>query len=525
MTCGVGLALTGCGKDEPPAASPDPTAAVAEAPPAPPPVEPAASPVESPWTPEALEDLLAPVALYPDPVLATVLATSTNPQEVLDAGNWLIQNPELAGEELESAATAAGFTPPMIALVQFPTVVDMMCMQMDWTAELGTAFRTDEPGVLAAVQRLRKQAAEMGNLTTSEQMTVSTETHQDQQVIVVEPAQPQVVYVPQYDPQAVYTQPPPAAPTTAAATTTTQTGHSTGTLVTTGLLAFGAGILVSEIFDDDDDDHWDYPHWGYGYGGPPYYPPPYRPRYGGGWGPSHNYRRPPNYRHSFNNNNVYINTGDDYWRRFDTDRRDNYRREARSPITAARPNRPELQNVNSELRSRPPIKRSSAPAYAGARDRDAAAKVQQRAPAAAGARDRQPAVQGSYAGARDRDAAAKVQQRAPAAAGARDRQPAVQGGYAGARDRDAAAKVQQRAPAAAGARDRGRGTQTAAPARTQQVAAAGSTPRREQGLQHARERGSAERAASKRGRESMSQGARKQPTARNKAGGERKRRN
>ena len=283
---GAGLQLSGCGKKDesatqqaaPAAVAPAPAVAATEAPPQ-------AVTAAASYSPEALETLLAPIALYPDPVLAQVLATSTNPQEVLDAGNWLVQNADLKGKELEAAAAPVGFTPPMMALIQFPTVVDMMCMEMDWTTELGSAFLADEPGVLDAVQRLRKQAADMGNLQSSEQMKVTTEPQNDQQVIVVQPAQPEVVYVPQYDPAAVYTTPPPA---TTVATTPASTGHSTGTLVTTGLLSFGAGILVANIFDDDDDhdDDWDdyyRPRWGYGGSG--YYPPPYRPHYGNGFRP------------------------------------------------------------------------------------------------------------------------------------------------------------------------------------------------------------------------------------------------
>jgi hypothetical protein len=124
-----------------------------------------------------------------------------------------------------------------------------------------------------------------------------------------------VVYVPTYDPQAVYAPAPaaaaaPAATTTTTTTTTEKSGHSTGTLVTTGLLAFGAGMLVNEIFDDDDDYHgYNYPN--YGYGGMPYYPPyPYRPSYGGGYYPSNGYNRPPNYNSGFQNTgNIYVNTG------------------------------------------------------------------------------------------------------------------------------------------------------------------------------------------------------------------------
>ncbi len=263
LAFGVATALAGCGSKQEPAATTTavaPPAAAPEAAPAAPAAAPtpitAADVANATWTPEALEELLAPIALYPDPVLSQVLIASTNPQEVLDAGNWLIANEGLKGKALDDGAAKAGFTPPIRALVQFPQTIDMMCMELGWTTELGQAFVADQAGVLDAVQRLRRQAMDVGNLKSSEAMTVATETQEGQEVVVLSPPKPEVVYVPQYDPQAVYA-PAPAAATAPVATTTTttteKTGHSTGTLVTTGLLAFGAGILVNEVFDDDDD--------------------------------------------------------------------------------------------------------------------------------------------------------------------------------------------------------------------------------------------------------------------------------
>jgi hypothetical protein len=396
------------------------------------------------WTPEALEELLAPIALYPDPVLSQVLIASTNPQEVLDAGNWLIANPGLKGTALDDGAAQAGFTPPIRALVQFPETVDMMCLELGWTTELGEAFVADQAGVLAAVQRLRKQAMEVGNLQSSPQMEVVTQKQEGQEVVVLKPAEPEVVYVPQYDPVAAYAPPPATAPTTTTTTTTTveeDKGHSTGALVTTGVLAFGAGILVNELFDDDDDDYRnDYYYPNYGYGGMPYYPPyPYRPAYGGGYYPSHGYNRPPGYGGGFNNSgNIIINTdggnrpGNGYWDRYDNQPgRGNYQRPntVKSPITAAKPNRPELNDLNKrQPRAMPAdVKRPSADAnaknwkgqsgYAGAKSRDnmspqeriSSAQPGYSKPATkpatgkAGSRElpkAQPKVQGSYAGAK-----------------------------------------------------------------------------------------------------------------------------
>ena len=159
-----------------------------------------------------MEELLAPVALYPDVVLGQVLVSSTNPQEVLDAGNWLLQNQALQGNALDEAAKQVGFTPPIRGLLQSPEVVDMLCSQMGWTAELGQAFVNDQQGVMDAVQRLRAQAKDVGNLQSSEQLKVATETQDGHEVITVSPPSPQVVYVPQYDPVAVYAPPPATLP-------------------------------------------------------------------------------------------------------------------------------------------------------------------------------------------------------------------------------------------------------------------------------------------------------------------------
>jgi hypothetical protein len=350
---------------ETPPAAPNADATAAPAPGAP---GAYAAPAPTSWTPEALEELLAPIALYPDPVLSQMLIASTNPQEVLDAGNWLLQNTSLKGKALDEAAAQTGFTPPLRALVQFPETVDMMCLELGWTTELGQAFIADQAGVLDAVQRLRKQAQDVGNLKSSPQMKVEKQVQEGKEVVVLKPAKPEVVYVPQYDPAAVYAPAPvvaaPAATTTTTTTSSSTKGYTGGQMVATGLLAFGAGMLVNEIFDDDDDDRRGYYYPNYGYGGMPYYPPyPYRPNYGGGFNPGYGYNRPPGYNSGFQNNgNIVINTGgnrpgNSYWDRYDNNRPGsgngvggNRPRQAQSPITAARPNRPELASLNS----RPP---------------------------------------------------------------------------------------------------------------------------------------------------------------------------
>jgi len=345
------LASPGCSKADdktavvtPPAATAAPAAeaidpamnAPQSAPAAPPPAPTAAA---ASWTPAALDEILAPIALYPDPLLAQILAASTNSQEVLDAGNWLIDNQTLKGDALTKAASTAGFSPSVQALVQFPTVVDMMCRELDWTKQLGDAFSADQGAVLASVQRLRAQAAEVGNLKSSPQMEVEKTTQADKEVIIIKPADPQIVYVPQYNPTQVYTAPP--------ATTTTTTASNSSGLTTTeavmgGLLAFGAGVLVANAFDDDND-NYPYPNYGYGgmyYGGRPYYPPPYRPAYPG-YRPSNGYRPPGNYGNQYNrygntNVNVNVDQNSNYFNKFDKNQNRVPGYQAKSPVTSTR---------------------------------------------------------------------------------------------------------------------------------------------------------------------------------------------
>ncbi len=497
----LGVALPACSEKQPPAQDESAQAQPAPEPPTAVPVAvepaapaPAVAADQVSYSPEALETLLAPIALYPDPVLAQVLATSTNPQEVLDAGNWLLQNADLKGKELEAAGTAVGFTPPMLALIQFPTVVDMMCMEMNWTTDLGAAFQADEPGVLAAVQRLRAQAAEMGNLQSSEQMTVATETQNDQQIIVVQPANPEVVYVPQYNPTAVYTTPAPAT-STAVSTTTTSSGYSGGEMVATGLLAFGAGILVNEVFDDDDDDYY-YPRYGYGGGG--YYPPPYYPRYGNGYRPASGYYRPSNYKNSFNNNNIYIDAdGRNSFDRFKGGQ-NNYRKNPRSPISTARPNRPELGQLNRQAQSATrPASTTMAAArkpqgtYAGAKAGAAAQRPAAQRPVAS---SKVPA--GTYAGAANPAARPKASAQT---LGARDR------GYRPEAAGTSAARKQSVAKPAARPVTTAKGSAPKRPA----AATTRTAPKSQSAFKGSRNSGKSERAASQRGRSSMGKSGQK----------------
>src|SRR5262245_54630910 len=155
-----------------------------------------------------LDKLLAPVALYPDQLLAQMLLCSSDPRKVGELSAWLKQMSTLKGSELQKAAEKAGFEPSFVALAPFPQVVDLMAGSPTWTSQLGGAFALDRSAVFESIQRLRKQSQAAGNLKTTPQQVVETQTTQGgEQVIVIEPANPQVVYVPQYDPQVVYTQP------------------------------------------------------------------------------------------------------------------------------------------------------------------------------------------------------------------------------------------------------------------------------------------------------------------------------
>jgi hypothetical protein len=289
----------------------------------PPPPTPPAAVTEAAWSADAIDELVAPIALYPDQLVGQILAASVNSQEVLDAGNWLLQNENLKGAQLDTAAQKAGFGPAMRALVQFPTVVDMMCQEIDWTRQVGAAFTSDQKAVLDAVQRLRAQAADVGNLTSTPQQTVEEKTEEGKEIIEVKPADPQVVYVPQYDPTIVYTTPPPAtapAPAPAPAPVDDPNTVSKSSAIMGGLLAFGAGVLVGNLIDDDDD--YCYPHWGSGsvyYGGRPFYPPAYayRPAYGPAFRPAVGYAPSAGYRNRYNSpTNVVINNNN-YYNRFD----------------------------------------------------------------------------------------------------------------------------------------------------------------------------------------------------------------
>jgi hypothetical protein len=171
--------------------------------------EPAAAPApaEAPaFTASQLEAMTAPIALYPDSLVMQILMASTYPLEIVEAGRWVKANPGLEGTALEEALKQQDWDVAVKALCGFPEVVTRMNDNLDWTQDLGDAFLAQQADVLDAVQRMRGDAYKAGNLKTTEQQVV---TQQPDKIIVIESADPQVVYVPSYSPTVVYATPPP----------------------------------------------------------------------------------------------------------------------------------------------------------------------------------------------------------------------------------------------------------------------------------------------------------------------------
>lgn len=155
-------------------------------------------------SPDQLDSLVAPIALYPDPLLAQVLAASTYPLELVQLQQWLEKNKTLKDKALADAVQKQPWDPSVQAMAALPDVVKRLVDDIQWTDELGNAFLAQQNDVMDAVQRMRAKAKEKGNLKSNEQMKVETRVVENKQVIVVEQSNPQVVYVPSYDPVVVY---------------------------------------------------------------------------------------------------------------------------------------------------------------------------------------------------------------------------------------------------------------------------------------------------------------------------------
>jgi uncharacterized membrane protein YgcG len=203
---------------------------------------------------DTLDQVLAPIALYPDQLLAQMLMSATEPSKVTELDKWMKSNTNLKGTQLQDAAVKAGFDASFVALVLFPQVVSYMAEQIAWTRLLGQAFTSDRSAVFASIQRLRKQAQSVGTLKSTPQQEVETKTTSSgEQVIVIEPTNPQIVYVPQYNTEVVYTQPP--------TTVIVQEDNDADVAVAAGLIGFTAGIAMGAAMDNN---YYYGPHGFYG---------------------------------------------------------------------------------------------------------------------------------------------------------------------------------------------------------------------------------------------------------------------
>src|SRR5438445_911172 len=203
--------------------------------------------------PQELDSLVAPIALYPDPLLAQTLAASTYPLEVVQLQQWMNNNKNLQGKTLADAVAKQPWDPSVQSLVEFPDVVQRMAGNIQWTTDLGNAFLAQQSDVMAAVQSMRAKAQGTGNLKTSAQSVVKTETvSSGKQVIEIQQANPDVVYVPSYDPTVVYG----AAPVEYPYYPYTYPGYVPGTA-----LAWGAGIALGAAAWGAWGGHWGNCDW------------------------------------------------------------------------------------------------------------------------------------------------------------------------------------------------------------------------------------------------------------------------
>lgn len=289
------LALAGCNKTNAPADTP-PNAAAAAAP--------------LPYTPptaDQLSQMVAPIALFPDKLVAQVLAGATYPDQISAANQWLAQNPSLKGAALQNAANQQPWDVSVKSLTVFPSVLNQMASNIQWTTALSEAYVNDPSDVMNAIQAMRLRAQRSGNLQTSSHLRVTSVARAatphyasapgeplvysgpevippPPQTIVIEPAQPDTVYVPSYNPSVVYGGAVPVYP----GYVYHPPAYSTGDMVATGVLSFGVGILVGAAISNHDS--WGWHSWGMNWGGPgsgggsgPDHGPDYGNGPGGGW--------------------------------------------------------------------------------------------------------------------------------------------------------------------------------------------------------------------------------------------------
>ena len=164
------------------------------------PQPPQAPPPSQALSPDQLDDLVAPVALYPDPLISQILVAATYPLELVQASQWLQRNPGLTGADLTQGAQQQNWDPSIQAMVVFPDLVKRLNQDITWTTNLGNAFLAQQADVMDAVQRMRLKAQQSGKLQSTSQQRVTTTNDGGQPIVDIEPANPQMIYLPNYDP-------------------------------------------------------------------------------------------------------------------------------------------------------------------------------------------------------------------------------------------------------------------------------------------------------------------------------------
>lgn len=275
------LTLAGCNKAEDSKAT-DPVATTPQTP---------AAPAYTAPTAEQLTQMVAPVALFPDKLLAQVLAGAQYPDQITAANQWLTQNPTLKGKALEDAANQQPWDVSVKSLTTFPAVMSQMANNIQWTTALGTAYANTPNDVMNAVQTMRQRAQQSGNLknnslirvTASPRLAPPPEYADDAryysvppppQTIIIESAQPDVVYVPDYNPALVYGPPIPVYPNYVY-----HPGYG-GNLIAGSIISFGVGVIVGSALSHQG---WGWHSWGMNWGGH---------GYGPDYGPNHGWTRP-----------------------------------------------------------------------------------------------------------------------------------------------------------------------------------------------------------------------------------------
>jgi hypothetical protein len=291
LLCAGFVVMAGCNQPATPAAPPASSAST----PAPAQTAAGAGAQPAAYTPPSADQLyqmVAPIALFPDKLVAQVLAGSTYPDQITAADSVVDQNPNLRGDALQTAIAQQPWDPSVKGLTVFPSVLDQMAKNVDWTTSLGEAYANDPTDVMNAIQVMRQRASSHGTLRSSSKLTVQTQTvtpvdysagstetsysvvPAPSQVIEIQPSDPDTVYVPEYNPQVVYGEEVPYYPGYAYEQ---PRGYSGGDLIVAGAIGFGAAVLVGSLFDHHHDRGYGWNNWGMNWGG-------HGGGYGGGYG-------------------------------------------------------------------------------------------------------------------------------------------------------------------------------------------------------------------------------------------------